>query len=218
MSEVSFTFNCNKDLVQFSYNYRLVSLDSLIKDSMKVIKLYTSSSRVSFENGRFFDAHNLIVRKGKEAEESIKGELQNVKDVILDGLNKVSIEMDLPTSLIKRYVDDLINCPSAIKPMKYLDFEISEIGIELNKIFFDRKLNQPGDVIPQKILKVYLKSTKGCTRLTIKENSRPTLEYSTDCEMWTEDSLKTLSILSSLHPTILEVKEIVDYLKKMCRA
>ncbi|BCU69448.1 hypothetical protein [Stygiolobus caldivivus] len=217
MTEVSFTFHCSEDSLQFLYNYNLVNLESAFINGSKIIKLHTNNSRVSFENGRFFDPHNLIVKKGAEAEESIKDQLKNVKDIIIDGLNKASIEFDLPVSLIKRYVDDLSERPLNLKPTSYLDFEISEILLEINKVFFDRNLNMAGDVIPQRILKLFIKSKKGCTRLQIKEGSKTTLEYSEDCELWSEDSLKVLSIVSSLHPTIIEVKELLDYLKRVCR-
>lgn len=217
MSEVSFTFRCSESSVEFVYNYKLINLESSLRNNTKIIKLHTSSSRVSFENGRFFDPHNLVVKKGYEAEESIKAELKNVREIIIDGLTKASIEFDLPISLIKRYVEDLVEKPTAIKPTSYLDFEVSELEIELNKIFFDRNLNMPGDVIPQRILRLSIKTNKGCAKLKLKEKSNVTLEYAEDCETWSEDSLKVLSVLSSLHPTILEVKEVIDYLKKMCR-
>lgn len=217
MSEVSFTFRCSESSVEFMYNYKLINLETSLRNNTKIIKLQTSSSRVSFENGRFFDPHNLIVKKGNEAEESIKAELKNIREIIIDGLTKASIEFDLPVSLIKRYVEDLVEKPTAIKPTSYLDFEVSELEIELNKIFFDRNLNMPGDVVPQRILKLSIRTNKGCTKLKLKEKSNVTLEYAEDCETWSEESLKVLSVLSSLHPTIFEVKEIIDYLKKMCR-
>jgi hypothetical protein len=209
MSEVSFTFSCDEKEIRFSCNYKLLALDSLFSEKQRIIKIYTQNMRVSYENGRFFDSHNLIVKKGVEAEESIKDGLNNIRGILEEGLQQASIIYSMPVSLVRKYINDLVNL--SVNPKKYLDFEINSITIDLNRVIYT---NKP-DFLSEKTITIVLGTNKGCVKVVLRETRGNTISYSEDCRDWTEDSLKTLSILNSLHTTILEDKEIVDYLKRI---
>ena len=209
MSEVSFTFSCDEKEIRFSCNYKLLALDSLFSERQRIIKIYTQNMRVSYENGRFFDSHNLVVKKGAEAEESIKEGLNNIRGILEEGLQQASIIYSIPVSLVRKYVNDLVNL--SVNPKKYLDFEINSITVDLNRVIY---ANKP-DFLSEKTITIVLGTNKGCIKAVLREARGNSFSYSEDCRDWTEDSLKTLAILNSLHATILENKEIVDYLKRV---
>jgi len=209
MSEISFHFNCAQDSILFTCNYKLHTIEYSNADNGVIIRLNSPSFRVSFEKGKFFDMHNLIVKKGVEGENLIRPILRNFSEVMKEGLLQLSLQNNIPVSLLIKFLEDLNKI--YLDPRKYLDFEISGVLIDLNKEF---QKDKPGFATNRKMT-VQLKSNKGCVKLIIPEEGQPSRLYSLDCIEWREDFSKYKSILSSLHPTILEISEIVDFMKKI---
>lgn len=209
MSEISFHFNCAQDSILFICNYKLHSIEYSNVNNNVIIRLNSPNFRVSFEKGKFFDMHNLIVKKGVEGENLIRPILRDFSEVMKEGFLQLSLQNNIPVSLLIKFLEDLNKI--YLDPRKYLDFEISEILIDLNKEF---QKDKPGFATNRKIT-MQLNSNKGCVKLIIPEEGQPSHLYSLDCSEWREDFSKYRSILSTLHPTILEISEIVDFMKKV---
>lgn len=210
MSELSLHFSCSLDSILFNCNYKLHSIEySNFNKSNIVIRLNSPTFRVSFEKGKFFDMHNLIVKRGTDGEQLVRPILRDFSLVMREGLSEFSLQYNIPVSLLIKFLEDLENI--YLDPRKYIDFEVSGVSIDVNKEF---QKDKPGFTTNRKIT-VELRSKKGCTKAVIHEEGRISLLYSLDCSEWSEDFSKYRNIITSIHPTITEISEIVDFMKKI---
>jgi len=209
MSEISFHFNCTQDSVVFHCNYKLHSIEYSNINNNVIIRLNSPSFRISFEKGKFFDMHNLLVKKGVEGENLVRPVLKDFSEIMKEGFLQLSFQNNMPVSLLTRFVEDLDKI--YLDPRRYLDFEVSEILIDMNKEF---QKDKPGFTTNRRIT-IELKSNKGCVKTIIPEEGQPSHLFSLDCSEWSEDFSRYRSIITSLHPTITEINEIVDFMKKI---
>lgn len=209
MSEVSFQFRCNQDSLLFNCNYKLHNLEYTFFPDNTVIRLNSSNFRVSFEKGKFFDMHNLLVKKGVEGENYVKPIIREFSDIMKEGLMQFSLQSNFPISLVIKFLEDINQI--YVDPRRYLDFEVEGILIDVNKEF---QKDKPGFITNRKIT-VELKSNKGCVKIVLPEEGNVSHSYSLDCKDWYEDYSKYRNTLNSIHPTITEIVELVEYMKKV---
>ncbi|BAB67399.1 hypothetical protein STK_22890 [Sulfurisphaera tokodaii str. 7] len=209
MSEVSFHFKCNQDSILFNCNYKLYSMEYSKLNNDIIIRLNSPKFRVSFEKGKFFDMHNLLVKKGVEGEEKIKPIVREFSEIMKEGIAQFSLQNNLPLSILMKFLDEMQDI--YLDPRKYLDFEVISILIDVNKEFMKDK---PGFTTNRKIT-MELQSQKGCAKVIIPEDGNITHFYSLDCKEWIEDFSMYRNLLYSLHPTISEINEIVNFMKKV---
>ncbi|WP_369610893.1 hypothetical protein [Sulfurisphaera javensis] len=174
-----------------------------------IIRLNSPKSRVSFERGKFFDMHNLLVKKGIEGEELVKPIIKEFSDIMKEGIVQFSYQNNVPIGLLLRFLQDLDKI--YLDPRKFLDFEVNSILIDVNKEF---QKDKPGFTTNRKIT-IELGSKKGCAKVILPEEGNVSHLFSLDCSEWSEDFSRYRDILYSIHPTITEISELVEFMKKV---